>query len=492
MKKHLIWMMILALLFVCCCVPLAVAAEETAQTVFTRVDLYSLTYGNNGTDTWSVSDDRVLSQTVPSGTKLGDCVAMSNISLEKGKAYTLEVKVRYTEPFSTQATDSRAIGLVFGANQINPWGSGGSAYCAMLDRAQGNGKHVRVFTRNINSPIQNTIGRPMTDEEFASTDWQTLRVTITESGVMTCYLDGVMVGAPSDESATWNGGLIGVNTYGNRTKIEIKDFAYTVGVTTEAAVYADDIAEKFNVTVHYVYSGTGEKAAEDVVLPVAKGQSYLVHSPEVENYVPDSETVSGVGTGAPIEVTVTYRRGYTLTIHYVRADGGRVYDDYVQSKLLPGTEYSVATVPIFNYEADLSVVSGTMGEADAEITVTFSPKKYKLTVLYCDADGNEVHTSYVAELEVGSAYAVTVPEVDGMVPNVNEVKGTLKKDTTVKVTYRSAQSDGTGETGGTEKPAGTDRGGCGSRIDMGAALLLTLLCGLAVTVVKRGKARETK
>lgn len=46
MKKHLIRILIFALLLTVVCIPAFAADEETNPVLFTRIDLHHLTYGN--------------------------------------------------------------------------------------------------------------------------------------------------------------------------------------------------------------------------------------------------------------------------------------------------------------------------------------------------------------------------------------------------------------------------------------------------------------
>ena len=477
-SKILIMVMLLAL-----CLPIVaigVSATGADTAVFTRVDMSAPVYSKGQPTAWKIGADGIISQTSLNTSAIGESIAMSDTYLEKGKAYTIEAKVRFSDAFTNASNNSRAIGIVFGSNNQAPWDNGGSAYCAMIDRASGTGKHIRVFAKNITSNVQNNIGRAFTATEKATTDWFTIRVTVSEAGNITCYLNGTIVGVASNESANWNGGYIGINTYGVRTKVEIKDFAVAPCVTTATAVYADSIAEKAPVTIKYVYAGSEQKAADDVVVNVAEGEMYSVASPSITGIVPSHAVVSGVGTGSPETITVTYQSGYKLTIKYVFTDGRTVFEDYVQENMLPGETYSVQTYPIANYTADTEVVAGTMGNEDKIITVTFAPKTYKLTIKYVDESGEEVHDAYVENIVFDAEYKVESPVIDGMTADKSEVSGKgIKKDTTVTVTYKTNDTVASNEN--TEASDTEEKGGCGSMIGFtGAFAIIGIASGACV------------
>lgn len=194
----------------------------SAGTVFKQIDLSSLTFTNAGTDTWKYSNDTdgslMLSQTASSNT-----IAMSNVALDVGKAYTIEVKVRFNEPYTSSSTDSRGAGLIFGAQSQNPWETGGRCYCAMVDRGNAN-KTMRIFVKGYTSTVETATAIPADAATLAYTDWHTLRVTISEKSLVSLYFDGKIMGTASDESLVYEGGLIGLIAYSVKTKVDYKDF----------------------------------------------------------------------------------------------------------------------------------------------------------------------------------------------------------------------------------------------------------------------------
>ena len=74
----------------------------------------------------------------------------------------------------------------------------------------------------------------------------------------------------------------------------------------------------------------------------------------------------------------------TVTVHYVNASGKTVAEDVVE-EVEGGQTYSITSPTIAGYVADKKVVSGTMGDAAVEVTVTY--KKTIATVGTDNGDG---------------------------------------------------------------------------------------------------------
>ncbi|HBF14298.1 MAG TPA: hypothetical protein DDW30_01165 [Clostridiales bacterium] len=193
--------------------------------------LRALTYIGNGTDTWKTEADTdgatVWVQDRTETTTVHDTLAVAdNVTLEKGKAYTVEVQVKFDEAYASGK--SRGAGLAIGTFGES-WESGTTAYAAMIDRATGTKKHIRMYDQKIYTDIQITTGRAFTEAELASTDWFTIRITITEDGFMTLYLNGEKIG---ESCGGFSGGQLALNTYGVATRVSFKNLCYTEGVVS--------------------------------------------------------------------------------------------------------------------------------------------------------------------------------------------------------------------------------------------------------------------
>jgi hypothetical protein len=407
--------------------------------------------------------------------------------LDVGKAYTIEVKVRFNEPYTNGTTDSRGGGIIFGAQSQNPWVTGGKCYCAMVDRGNAS-KTMRIFVKGYTSTVEAATAIPADAATLAYTDWHVMRITISEKGLITLYFDGKIMGTASDESLVYEGGLIGLVAYSVKTKVDFKDFCYTEGITTDEAVFSSGSAGTYNATVHYVYED-GSKASDDVVRPTSEGQMYSIITPEIAGYVPSESIITGTMGKGDLEFTVKYIKSYTLTIHYVKSDGSTAFDDYTEKDLIPGYEYSVESVPYAHYTADLTVVSGKIMSENVVVTVTYSPAVYTLTINYVFADGREAAPVHTESIGYGGSYNVASPSVAGYTPDAAAVSGkNIKKDLTLTVTYTAdsaAVSDSTTAVSG-------DKAGCGSSLAWQGVLLTVILpaAGLILTRKRRAAVRN--
>ena len=71
-------------------------------------------------------------------------------------------------------------------------------------------------------------------------------------------------------------------------------------------------------------------------------------------------------------VTAQYTiNSYTLTINYVKAEGGTAASTYTQTYTY-GASYSVTSPTVEGYTPDQAVVTGTMGAGNVTITVTYT------------------------------------------------------------------------------------------------------------------------
>ena len=126
------------------------------------------------------------------------------------------------------------------------------------------------------------------------------------------------------------------------------------------------------LTIHYLYAD-GREAHQTYAEEIPRGSAYSVESPEVAGHSPDNYIVQGDGIFEDTEVQVTYApNSYTLTIHYQTEDGVRIFDDYKGSYVYAST-YSVISPAYGAYVPSIETVSGVMGAADQEITVTYYP-----------------------------------------------------------------------------------------------------------------------
>ena len=198
--------------------------------------------------------------------------------------------------------------------------------------------------------------------------------------------------------------------------------------------------DTYTLTVHYVYADNTEAHA-DYTAQVACGETYSVPSPVIDGYTADPAVVEGTMPAGNHEVTVTYNEivTHTLTIHYVYAENNaQAADDHVET-LAEGAAYSVQSPVIAGYTADQTVVEGTMGTADVEVTVRYTANTHTLTIHYVYAENNaQAADDHVETLAEGAAYSVTSPVIDGYTASQLVVEGTMgTSDIEVTVRYTS-------------------------------------------------------
>ncbi len=499
--------MILAVLMLASSIAMLAAPAVSAATgtdYFTRVDISTdvMQASANGADRWQNGDDdgaKTLAQVCPKdGAVANNCVIMSDVKLDAGKAYTIEVKARFAEGYANPNTnsgpnESRGFGLIVGAKDRTPWESTSRHYTAMFDRGELSGKDFRVFTKyyKLENDQETLCNKEVSSEAFQSTDWHTIRFTISEEGVLAVYLDGVKAGETTLDgkksdgtdlaNEIWEGGYIGVIAYAVKTKVEFKDLCYKEGVTEAPATFADDNAPKRDIKINYVYED-GSKAAESVTVTRAEGAYYAVESPKIAGFVAEQMTVSGTAGNQNTEITVKYFKSYKVTVHYVDKNGTTMNADVVVTDLKNGDTYSVDTMNVPNYKADKALVSGTIDNADVEVTVTYSLKTNTLTIKYLYEDGSVAHDDYVAEVEYDGDYNVVSPEIAGFTPDKTAAVGEgMRAPQTITVTYKKAEA--------AEAPAETEpakKKGCGNSI---AAMIIpiAIAAGAATVIEKKRK-----
>jgi hypothetical protein len=112
----------------------------------------------------------------------------------------------------------------------------------------------------------------------------------------------------------------------------------------------------------------------------------------------------------------------TITYQYENGDVIKTFArDYME-----GTRYYVASDKIANYKADTAAVSGTMGNADINVTVVYSKATHTLTVKFVSmTDSSQVTTPVTMELTSGDSYTVFVPAVEGYTAMTEKVTGIM-------------------------------------------------------------------
>ena len=204
------------------------------------------------------------------------------------------------------------------------------------------------------------------------------------------------------------------------------DFATVSGTmdTEGKEIIVTYAPNQYNLKIVYLKQD-GSKAYPDYTADLSYDQPYSIPSPEVKGYSPDIATVSGTVGLEGIEKTVTYTpNDYTLTVHYVYANGTEAASDYT-GEVTFGETYNVTSPAITGYTPNQATVSGTMDEEGKKITVTYAPNKYTLTIHYQDADGETLATDHTSEVTYAETYSVTSPEITGYTADKPTVSGTM-------------------------------------------------------------------
>lgn len=179
------------------------------------------------------------------------------------------------------------------------------------------------------------------------------------------------------DSSSLNGSMSGVISY----YTSINGIS---GVTYDNSQVAYDTPKEYTVSIKYLYEDNSEAAPTHTeTLPV--GSNYEVTSPEVENYTPDITKVTGTIIDSDVEYIVYYKRipevppvpedkpKHTVTIKYIYEDGTPAAESYTE-ELEEGSEYSVVSPKIEEYDPDQEKVAGTIATEDIEHVVIYSKK----------------------------------------------------------------------------------------------------------------------
>ena len=210
---------------------------------------------------------------------------------------------------------------------------------------------------------------------------------------------------------------------------------------SDVYVSAQFVPDTFTLTIHYMYADN-TPAAEDYTEQVAYGDEYSVTSPTVEGHTPSQTVVSGTMPADDYEETVFYStNSHSLTIHYVYADNSEAHADVVNNYNF-GVEYSVESPVIEGYTADITTVSGTMGNDNIEVVVTYTVNSHTLTINYVFEDESEAANTHTETLDYQEEYEVASPELATYMPDQAIVSGTMgDEDVTVTVTYTQIVMD---------------------------------------------------
>lgn len=213
-----------------------------------------------------------------------------------------------------------------------------------------------------------------------------------------------------------------------------------------------DTDKKFNLDIHYVID-FGDTEPDNTEAPadhheeLTNGSEYSVKSPKLNGFTPDFSVVEGTVNNKDIDITVTYTRApvenpdpeqptkHKVTIHYVKDDGSKAFDDYVGMHD-EGEKIHVPSSELENYTYSDEFVELTVPAGGTEYTVYYTPIKHTVTVHYVYDNGATAHEDYSQQYGYGENFSIISPDISGYRKDIAEVSGTMgNKDRTFVVTY---------------------------------------------------------
>lgn len=231
--------------------------------------------------------------------------------------------------------------------------------------------------------------------------------------------------------------LITVEGYGNlpsRTGYEFTGWntasngsgtAYAAGATARLTAGGNDLyaqwkAKTYDYTVEYYIDG--EKDNSLTVTAQAEYDTVISTYPDKcpENYRLDRAEPLRLTIGVNENVIRVYyvKNVFTLTIHYLYADGSTAAADHVES-LMQGTEYSVTSREIPGYTVNKETVSGKMPAKDVTETVIYTKRSdLSYTVnYYWNGTGTKVKESKKVDGKTFESSVTEAPEtIEGYTP----------------------------------------------------------------------------
>ena len=167
----------------------------------------------------------------------------------------------------------------------------------------------------------------------------------------------------------------------------------------------------YSVTTHHTYAD-GSKYADDVTDDYEYGETYTTHpltnDEDYEATLADGSVASGEVTGN-IEVTYIYtKKQYTLTVKHVDASGNELAAT-TTTTMDSGSNYETKPddILVTTYEYTVDGAETGIIRSNLTITYTHTKKQYTLTVKHVDADGNNLVTPQVSQVEHGATYNVS-------------------------------------------------------------------------------------
>ena len=206
-------------------------------------------------------------------------------------------------------------------------------------------------------------------------------------------------------------------------------------------IYAKWLDEKYanpiTIKINYLYEdGTVAHSPYINSTDYYYDEEYKITSPVINGYAASDLVVQGIVAKDDIEITVIYKQApYSINITYVMADGSTAPAKEA-IPILYGEKYSISVNSIKGYTADKAVLTGTMGAQDVNVTITYTPNKYSLTITYVMADGSIAPEKDVYYVDYNGNYSFTVEKIAGYSSDISIIDGKMSdSDKNVLVTY---------------------------------------------------------
>lgn len=159
------------------------------------------------------------------------------------------------------------------------------------------------------------------------------------------------------------------------------------------------VPKDYTITIQYLYED-GTIASNTKVETVKYGESFNFMSPEIDGYVADQISVKGTVTG-DAKYTVTYSStAGQLNIFYLYKESGEEASKPYTVEIPDGESYSVQSPEIAGFEADKTLIEGTMTPNGATYYVYYTAKTYVVTF---DANGGNCNVTQKT-LKYGETY----------------------------------------------------------------------------------------
>lgn len=318
--------------------------NTVASAYWNNVDISGMTETALTNTSWTYSNDKVLTG---SATNVANNVNMLSTSplLDYGTAYTIEVQARFKEAYASGK--SVGFGLVWGSAtnaSTSAWGTN-NRYCAMVHRTDATYGASVFGGGNFGGAVKRAeITRKLTDAEKETTDWFTIRVTITEGGLLTFYLNGEQVG--NTQKTVNNGGYLGLIAYDAKSGVDFRNLRYTEGIVDENKVdYVGTsvrIDEFSGIRVKSAISAelTSATIAEDGFTVVEYGTLVA----KAENYKTAAMTVGATG----VQKAIAYNA--TTDTYFERTETETVYTIVLHNIANSKQEYAFRAYYVVEYE----------------------------------------------------------------------------------------------------------------------------------------------